>query len=121
MAQQRRKYGPEFKRDALKLVAERRSVASVGRGLGIDVNTLHGWRARLAENPKRVQSNRVLGAGHPEHRPRLQQAIYINGLRYGGELIGSAETSLAFSYLNEIAAGKEEMASPTGLEPVLPP
>ena len=86
MAQQRRKYGPEFKRDALKLVAERRSVASVGRGLGIDVNTLHGWRARLAENPKRVQSNRVLGAGHPEHRPRLQQAIYINGLRYGGEL-----------------------------------
>ena len=47
----------------------------------------------------------------PEHRPRLPQAIYPNGLRYDGELTGTAETSLAFSCLKEIEVGKEGMAS----------
>jgi hypothetical protein len=55
---------------------------------------------------------------NPEQRPRIQRAIYPNGLRYDGELNGTAETSLPFSYLREIQAGKEGMASPTGLEPV---
>ena len=56
----------------------------------------------------------------PEHRPRLQKAIYPNGLGFDGKLVGTAETSLAFSYLKDIQARKEDMASPTGLEPVLP-
>jgi hypothetical protein len=48
---------------------------------------------------------------NPEQRPRIQRAIYPNGLRYDGELNGTAETSLAFSYSREIQAGKEGMAS----------
>jgi transposase len=52
MGQKRRRYSREFKLDALKLVAEGRSVAEVARGLGIHVNTLHGWRAQLAADPQ---------------------------------------------------------------------
>lgn len=55
------------------------------------------------------------------HRPRLQQAIYPNGLHFDGELTGTTDTSLVFSYLNEFKSEKEGVASPTGLEPVLPP
>ena len=57
----------------------------------------------------------------PEHRPRLQDAIYPNGLEYDGRLLGTAETSLAFSYLRSATGQVEGMVSPTGLEPVLPP
>ena len=42
MGQERRQYSREFKLDALKLVAQGRSVASVARGLGIHVNTFYG-------------------------------------------------------------------------------
>jgi len=52
MGQQRRRYRREFKLDALKLVAEGRPVAEIARGLGIHVNTLHGWRAQLASDPE---------------------------------------------------------------------
>ena len=50
----------------------------------------------------------------PEHRPRLQDAIFPNGLEYDGSLVGTAETSLAFSYLRSAAGEVEGMASPTG-------
>jgi transposase len=52
MGQKRRRYSREFKLDALKLVAEGRSVAEVARSLGVHVNTVHGWRARLANDPE---------------------------------------------------------------------
>ena len=58
---------------------------------------------------------------HPEHRPRVQRAIYPGGLCFDGRLIGTAETSGVFSYSREIQARKEGMASPTGFEPVSPP
>ena len=58
MGQKRRQYSREFKLDALKLVAEGRSVASVARGLGIHVNTLHGWRAQLANDPQSAFAER---------------------------------------------------------------
>jgi len=54
----------------------------------------------------------------PTQRPRIQQAIYPNGLRVADELIGTTETSLLFSYLNEVASDESEVASPTGIEPV---
>ena len=59
--------------------------------------------------------------GSAEHRLRLQQAIYPNGLHYDGELVGTAKTFLASRYSNDVQSRKEGMASPTGLEPVLPP
>ncbi len=52
-----------------------------------------------------------------ELRPRIQAAIYPDGLRYNGELIGTAETSLVFSYLFEVQAGNESMARREGFEP----
>jgi transposase len=52
MGQKRRKFSAEFKRDALRLIDEGRSVASVARGLGIYVNTLHGWRNQRIEDPE---------------------------------------------------------------------
>ena len=52
MGKKRRAYTREFKRDALRLIAEGRSVADVARGLGVHVNTLHGWRAQLASDPR---------------------------------------------------------------------
>lgn len=51
MGKKRRQYSREFKLDALRLVAEGRPVAEVARGLGVHVNTVHGWRAQMAEDP----------------------------------------------------------------------
>ena len=61
-----------------------------------------------------------LGAS-AEQRPRLQRAIYPNGLRFKGELIGTEETSLLFAYLPALGTNEARMASPTGFEPVLSP
>jgi transposase len=45
MAQQRRKYSPEYKDEAVKMVLENpvRSVASIARDLGIHEATLGNW------------------------------------------------------------------------------
>jgi transposase len=51
MGKKRRQYTREFKLDALRLVAEGRPVAEVARAIGVHVNTLHGWRAQLADDP----------------------------------------------------------------------
>jgi len=48
MAIKRRKYEPEFKADAVRLVrGGDRTVAEVARSLGIHVNTLHTWVKEL--------------------------------------------------------------------------
>ncbi len=56
----------------------------------------------------------------PDRRPVLQDAIYPTGLTYSDGEIGTAETSLIFSYFGEIDAAVSEMASPAGIEPASP-
>jgi hypothetical protein len=66
-------------------------------------------------------ANRMLGdpAGFwkrapAAQRPRVQRAIYPNGLRYDQQLIGTADISLAFNYLASIQVASKGVASPTG-------
>lgn len=42
----RRRYDPEFKAEAIRLVDSGRPVREVARGLGISENLLHNWRSR---------------------------------------------------------------------------
>ena len=65
---------------------------------------------RLLEDPARFWKT-----SGPEVRPLIQTAIYPNGFRFSIELIGTAETSIAFSYLADIEAKSDSMARPEGL------
>jgi transposase len=48
MGKARRKFEPEFKSEAVRLVREQgRTVADVARSLGLHVNTLHTWVREL--------------------------------------------------------------------------
>jgi transposase len=48
MGKAKRKFEPEFKTEAVRLVREQgRTVADVARSLGIHVNTLHTWVKEL--------------------------------------------------------------------------
>jgi transposase len=50
MGKARRKFEPEFKSEAVRLVREQgRTVADVARSLGLHVNTLHTWVKELPE------------------------------------------------------------------------
>ena len=53
-----------------------------------------------------------------EQREALQRALFPNGLVHDGENFGTAVTSIAFMQLEGKKEGREEMASPTGFEPV---
>ena len=92
MAQHRRKYSPEFREEAVKMVIDgNRPVAQVGRELGINPGTLGNWvaqhrkshpveeeplsvsdRARLRElereNQELKMRNEFLGKGVPRTR-----------------------------------------------------
>lgn len=41
---QRRQYDSEFKRSALQLIADGRSVSSVSRSLGVNAGVLYSWK-----------------------------------------------------------------------------
>ncbi len=56
-----------------------------------------------------------------DQRQRFQQLIFPEGLEYDGERFRTAPTCGMFTYLQQIGAGKDHLASPTGIEPVLPP
>ena len=59
--------------------------------------------------------------GSLDQRQRLQAALFPRGVTYApGRGFGTAETSLFFTWLAAIPAGKSGKASPTGFEPVLP-
>lgn len=48
MAQKRRKYTDEFKRDAVRLVTDQGyTVAEAARNLGVHVNLLRTWKAKI--------------------------------------------------------------------------
>ncbi len=48
----RKTYDRQFKLEAVRLVEEGRSVASVARDLGINENSLHHWRKQLSNDGK---------------------------------------------------------------------
>ena len=51
MGKKRRKYTPEFKLDAVRLVVEQgRSVTEAADGLGIDRGLLHSWKKKFIED-----------------------------------------------------------------------
>jgi transposase len=52
----RRKFEPEFKAEAVRLVREQgRTVADVSRSLGVHVNTLHTWVRELPSEGRLVR------------------------------------------------------------------
>lgn len=51
-----RRYDAEFKADALRLVAEGRSVASVAEALGIDKSLLYTWRRQAEPDSEEEQA-----------------------------------------------------------------
>jgi len=55
----------------------------------------------------------------PAQRPGFQQAVYPKGLTYRDGGFGTAETSWAFSYLQNEMNDESRMASPAGVEPEL--
>lgn len=68
MGKARRKFEPEFKSEAVRLVREQgRTVADVARSLGVHVNTLHTWvkelpgepRAKLSRSHRNAESEAV--------------------------------------------------------------
>ena len=51
MAEKRKTYTPEFKREAVRLVTEHHyGMAEAARNLGINTNMLRRWKRELAEN-----------------------------------------------------------------------
>jgi transposase len=64
MANEKRKYEPAFKAEAVRLVQEHgRTVADVAKSLDVHVNTLHGWVREAAPGGKRV------------HRPEADEQV----------------------------------------------
>ena len=57
---------------------------------------------------------------NPIHKPRFQQAMYPDGIKFGDRYIGTSENSLIFSTLREPQRADVIMASPSGFEPLLP-
>ncbi len=56
-----------------------------------------------------------------DQRQRFQQLVFPEGLEFDGENYRTAPTCSMFTYLRQIGAAKDHLASPTGIEPVLPP
>ena len=55
-----------------------------------------------------------------DQKQRLQQALFTEGVMFSAGTFGTARTCLLFYYLETDEAGKSNLASPTGFEPVLP-
>lgn len=56
-----------------------------------------------------------------DQKQRFQRVLFPKGLIFDGESCRTAETCLAFSYVQTISSGDSSLASRTGIEPVLPP
>lgn len=55
----RRSYDAEFKADALKLLADGRSVSSVAKSLGISENLLYNWRSQSKQVEEKRTTNEL--------------------------------------------------------------
>lgn len=61
---QRRQYDEEFKQNALQLIADGRSVASVSKALGVSKGVLYNWRSKA----KKSSSNENLSETKEENQ-----------------------------------------------------
>lgn len=56
-----------------------------------------------------------------DQKQRFQQLVFPRGLTHDGDSCRIAVTCGLYSYLRKIETQKDDLASPTGIEPVLPP
>jgi hypothetical protein len=78
-----------------------------------DVKGLLAFAEHLVTNV----GNIWLDANLPQ-RQEIQSAVFPSGLSFDGETFGTAATCLMFSELAGIQSNKNDLASPTGFEPV---
>ena len=69
---ERRQYDAEFKRQALQMIADGRSVVSVSQALGVSEGILYNWRSKAKK--KSGLSNGTAEAEIKELRKRLKEA-----------------------------------------------
>ena len=82
----------------------------------IDVEGLLGFAEYIVTNAARLWMEATA-----EQRPRLQRALFPEGLRLRDGRVGTAVTCMAFTQLEAIEDRNEGLASPTGFEPVFWP
>ena len=103
----------ERQRDALR---EQMALATIdledARHDEIDVEGLLGFAEYVLTNAARLWMEAT-----DEQRPRLQRALFPEGLRFRDGKIGTAVTCMAFTQLQTIAGDKQAVASPAGFEP----
>ena len=73
MTKTRRSFSPEFKREAVRLAAERGNLAATARELGLSLNLLRRWRDALAAHPERAFPGH--GTPRDEELARLQREL----------------------------------------------
>lgn len=81
----RRRYDATFKKDALQLVADGRSVSSVAEALGVNENLLYKWRrqaaktkeAKVSEESEEIKQLRKRVAELEMERDILKKALSI--------------------------------------------
>jgi len=105
----RRDFTDDFKASADRLVLdEGKTVAASARDLG-----LLGFAEYILTNAARLWMEATA-----EQRPRLQRALFPEGLRLRDGKIGTAVTCMAFTQLGTIEGHDSDVASPTGFADV---
>ncbi len=107
-----RGYADEFARQATDIEA---GLSELGDS-NVDMGNCVDYCARVLLNGPDLWRNADL-----DLRQRFQSFVFPSGFEYFKGSIGTAETAIVFKLLRESKTGKSNMATPTGLEPVLPP
>jgi site-specific DNA recombinase len=95
------------------MVREQLALASIdlddARQEEVDIDGLVGFAEYVLTNAARMWMEATA-----EQRPRLQRALFPEGLRFRDGRIGTAVTCMAFTQLEGIAGGVSGVASPAG-------
>jgi site-specific DNA recombinase len=106
---------PTYERQRDKL-AEETALAEMARNDArideLDIEGVLAFAEHLLLNVAPMWSEASL-----DQKQRLQRTLFPKGVTYGSDGFGTAETSLVFTMLDEIADPKTSEASPTGFEP----
>ncbi len=82
----------------------------------LDVEGVLGFAEHVLTNAARLWAE--LGI---DGKQELQQALFPQGLSSDGQEFGTAVTSLAFKHFEALRPTGNDLASPTGFEPVSQP
>ncbi len=100
------------------MVREQIALASIdledARQEEIDVEGLLGFAEYVLTNAARLWMEATA-----EQRPRLQRALFPEGLRLRDGRIGTAVTCMAFTQLEAIEGRDSVLASPAGIAPFM--